>query len=791
MAETDEKREVGIAGLPLRRVEYKAVVRGFEAQVTVEQHFGNDLDHPVEAIYVFPLPAESKVLGVEMTIGDRTVQAELRKREDAQREYEEARDAGHHAALVEQERENIFTVSVGGIEPGEQVSVRSRYMMPVPYQAGGGRFSMPLVVAPRFIPGIAKEGGGTLVPDAERITPKLVASVPYTASIELALAPGFPARVESPSHDSVFEACDLAANESRTFRADNLRPDRDVIFTYTTTVPFPSLIVDHTKFEKDGKEEHFAVVQVTPGVRATSPRTRYVMFLLDHSGSMDGAKQAGLKIIVKKALGRLVESNEPTQVGIMMFDHGVDLLVPFATIGEAHAKKVDSIPHGGNTLLGTALTAAMQAFKKVDADVECCIILVCDGQSEDRAFAETPGVRVHCIGIDAAVNDELLCEIVRKTGGAFESVFPGEDYDGVAARMVELASGPVVRDLKLDDLPDGAEVVGLGDLYAARPRTIVVRMPRFAACFKVQGRGVDGTKHKWTIDVPHETTSPLGALLWAKMQMRATHDREEQTALSLRYGLVCASTAFVAVSQKQKPGEKPVRVDIPVLLPHTWEYDDMPFAAGAGLCRRAAVASVQVNCLMLMDDGPRAAGLAGGTFDRGIGLGAPARRRVTGGIGSVIVGAAKTAKDAVAGFFGGGDDDADGTAGSPQSAESAFMGDPDDVHLPPPPPRASNEMLYNVESLLALLKAGELNRSDADWQWKLLMQELINQDQCSFAGWDETERAQLFEYLVALRAFGYKVKIPQTLEVEPQNPAARISWVRARQSLGIAESSRP
>ncbi len=833
--EKEEKREVSIAGLPLKSIEYVADVRGFEAQVTVEQKFGNELGRSIEAIYVFPLPAEAKVLGVEMTIGDRTVKAELRKREDAKRTYEEARDAGHHAALVEQERENIFTVSVGGIEPGESVSVRSRYMMPVPFQNGGGRFSLPLVVAPRFIPGVAKEGGGALVPDADRITPKLADAVTYTASVELRLSPGFPAHVESPSHDTLFAAFDCTMAESRVLKADGLRPDRDVIFTYTTTVKFPSLSVDHTIFEKDGTREDFALLQVTPGATGRDVRPRRVMFLLDHSGSMSGPKIEGLKVIVKKALGRLVESGGSVEVGIMMFDHGVQVLVPLSAISATHTKAIDDIPHGGNTNLGTAVTAALQSFKKVkDADAECCVILVCDGQSEDRAFAQVPGVRVHTIGIDSAVNDELLKEIARKTDGVFESVIPGEDYDGVASRMVELASGPVVRDLKIDDLPDGTDVVGLGDLYAARPRTITVRLPKFIARFKVKGRDVSGTKHEWTIDVPQDATSPMGALLWAKMKMRETHDREEQTRLSLRYGIVSSGTAFVAVSEKVVPGEKPVRVDIPVLLPHTWEYDDTfaGVAIGASVCRRMvgipvmAVHVAEVNLLERTQSVSRLTGAfgsgpplrgAGPTLGARLGSNDPSLLAKVGGAiaggvglvaGGIVVGAI-AAKDAVVNAFGGGDGDQDADGPEELTGAEALENAPLPPDLldhygfmpaippvvpqvlPPPPLRVSFELLSIAMTFFGILRHSQSNSFDCRGAWEKIMNELAIEDQRGFAGWDEVDRAKLFYYLVRLRDYGYKVTIPAVLEIEPKDPVAHIRWVGARHSLGKSDSPRP
>jgi len=106
-----------IASIPLRSIHFDAKVRGLQSQVVCQQRFANTADKPVEAVYVFPLPDEASIIAVTMKIGSRKIFAELKEKKQAREEYETARDRGQHASLLEQERPNIFTMSVAGIEP--------------------------------------------------------------------------------------------------------------------------------------------------------------------------------------------------------------------------------------------------------------------------------------------------------------------------------------------------------------------------------------------------------------------------------------------------------------------------------------------------------------------------------------------------------------------------------------------------------------------------------------------------------------------------------------------------
>ena len=127
-------------------------------QVTLQQTFVNTHDEPLEATYIFPLPDRAAVTRFRLEVAGRVVEGVLKERGAARREYDQAIQAGHRAAITEEERPGVFTMRVGNLPPGEAATVRLTLAGPLPYSDGEATFRFPLVVAPRYIPGTPLPG---------------------------------------------------------------------------------------------------------------------------------------------------------------------------------------------------------------------------------------------------------------------------------------------------------------------------------------------------------------------------------------------------------------------------------------------------------------------------------------------------------------------------------------------------------------------------------------------------------------------------------------------------------
>lgn len=138
---------------PLKHTEVSAQVAGNLSRVEVTQTFENPFTTTLEAVYIFPLPDEAAVDEMLIKIGDRTIKGHIKQREEAQQIYQQAKQQGRTAGLLEQERDNIFTQSLANIQPGEQIDVIIRYSASLQFEGGNYEFVFPMVVGPRYIPG--------------------------------------------------------------------------------------------------------------------------------------------------------------------------------------------------------------------------------------------------------------------------------------------------------------------------------------------------------------------------------------------------------------------------------------------------------------------------------------------------------------------------------------------------------------------------------------------------------------------------------------------------------------
>ena len=151
----------------LEHTDVHAFVSGHIVRVDVEQVFGNPYETPIEAVYTFPLSHRGAVDRMRMTIRsdgeERIIDGEIEEREQARQMYEEARDAGYVASLLEQERPNIFTQSVANIEPNAEIIISISYVETLEEIDGEYTLVFPTVVGPRYIPGYP--AGGIQLPE--------------------------------------------------------------------------------------------------------------------------------------------------------------------------------------------------------------------------------------------------------------------------------------------------------------------------------------------------------------------------------------------------------------------------------------------------------------------------------------------------------------------------------------------------------------------------------------------------------------------------------------------------
>ena len=140
----------GVDALPLKSTDVQVNISGVIADVVVTQRYKNEGTVPIEARYIFPGSTKAAVNGLNVRIADRLVVAQIREKQQAKVEYDQAKKEGKTAALLEQHRPNVFQMNVANILPGEDVAVELRYNELLVPTDGNYQFVFPTVVGPRY-----------------------------------------------------------------------------------------------------------------------------------------------------------------------------------------------------------------------------------------------------------------------------------------------------------------------------------------------------------------------------------------------------------------------------------------------------------------------------------------------------------------------------------------------------------------------------------------------------------------------------------------------------------------
>jgi len=589
------------AECPLKHTDVKVEITGFLARVHVTQEFENTAGDTIEAVYVFPLPAMAAVDDMAIHAGARTIAGVIKKREEARAIYDAARQQGKLAALLDQERPNIFTQSVANIKPGEKVKVEISYVERLGYEEGTYTFNFPMVVGPRYIPGnpVGKQAGGWAedtdrVPDASRITPNVAmpgTRAGHDINVEVKLDAGLPIdTLQSATHD-VDIVRSGAAGATVRLRNKQTLPNKDFILKYDVA---GRVIGDAVLAHADSRGGFFTMILQPPARSGAAEITpKELVFVLDTSGSMSGFPIEKAKEAMSYALDGL---NPQDTFNLITFSGDTSILfpqpVPATRENLATAQAFLAGRHGGG---GTEMMKAIRASLD-PSDSQNHVRVVCfmtDGYvgNDSEIIAEVkrhPNARVFAFGIGSSVNHYLLDKMAEEGRGEVDYVGLNDDGSKAARRFHERVRNPLLTDISIDW--SGVKVSELypqriPDLFSAKP---VVISGRYAGAQhgvlhlhgKMAGRAFT---RDIQVDLPaSETRHDVLATLWARNKVdHIMHDnssgtsaQEAITRLGLEFKLMTPFTSFVAVEEEINPnGGPPRRVDVPVEMPDGVSYE--------------------------------------------------------------------------------------------------------------------------------------------------------------------------------------------------------------------------
>lgn len=575
----------------------KIDVKGINAQATVKQRFTNTTDEWVEAVYVFPLPETAAVNAFQMAIGERIIKGVVQEKTEAEKTYNAAKSAGKKAALVQQERPNLFTQSVANIGPGESVVVELSYLQAIIFDAGTFSLRFPLTLTPRYIPGAplpAEEQDQRLtvgingwamptdqVPDANRITPRYrpPGDSGHTINLTVSLSAGLPITyVQSRSHAISIQQEKVA---QRVTLHEGVRMDRDFELEWRTASSAQASAAVFTEtFDGAG---YLQLMLLPPQVKTSSTFPRELVLVIDTSGSMQGTSIEQARRSLLWALDRLRPEDTFNVIAFqsfhtMLFEHPVQ-----ATPQNIHYARtfVKHLHADGGTEMAPALEAALAGTETGNMKQ---IVFITDGSvgNESALFAlirnRLNGARLFPVGIGSAPNSYFMRKAAQFGRGTFTHIGRVEDVEEKMGALFDKIESPVVADITVQ-WPGDAEMYPAvtPDLYLGEPLLVTAKLPEginagdtLVISGKTQGQPWRRELLLQQAAAQADDKSGIVATQWARQKISALLDekiagedpqqiREQVLEVALPFQLMSPYTSFVAVEQTpSRPPEAPL-----------------------------------------------------------------------------------------------------------------------------------------------------------------------------------------------------------------------------------------
>ena len=558
--------------LPLKGVECRFDVTAGVASVEIDQIFHQSHAEPLDCTYTFPLPAGAAVWRCEMHVNGRVIRAKVEEREAAKRIFIEQKAAGRRAALVEMERGNLFTLSLGNAQPGDVIVIRLAYFQTLERAASALSLRVPVCPGVRYIPGRpllrSLSGRGTAddtdqVPDASRISPPRIDALHpdaayFCAEGKISRSDVADGSLSSPTHPVLIH--EGAAQFDLALADRGAVPDCDFVLRWTE--PREAALQPRAWSFSDGGESYALVQLRAPAeVAVAQDFEQDVYFLIDRSGSMAGAKWTKTCEALT-AFVRLLGARD--RVWITLFES------TFRDFAEAPKPAPDVLADGGFQRLvqlgtggGTELLPAAEhvlaRLREHSAKRSATVIVITDGQVGNEhellaRFRREAGVTVHTFGIDVAVNDDFLKSLARQQGGDCWLQTPNDDIAGTVAGLADRLRRPVITDLEIR----GAwELAGtrVPNVHAGQVVEISLRLPAGKPdAIEIAGRLGSGARHVFPLTV-QPCANPALPLLWARERLFTLLADGQQTAalaLAKEHNILCEGAAFIAWDESER-----------------------------------------------------------------------------------------------------------------------------------------------------------------------------------------------------------------------------------------------
>ena len=521
-------------------------IDGQVAITSIDQEFYNPNDQRLEGFYMFPVPKGAHIDKFSMEIGGKSVDAELLPADKARGIYEDIVRKMRDPALLEYAGRDLFKVRIFPIEPRSRKPIKISYTELLRSDAGTVTYLYPLS------------------------TEKFSARPIKNLSVKIELKSAEPlASIYSPSHKVEIKR-DGPNRALIGYEGKDEKPDTDFQLVYSSDTRDVGLRL--ITYKPDGEDGYFLLLAAPTLGNETKPAPKDVVFVVDTSGSMAGAKLQQ----AQKALRFCVENlNADDRFEIVRFSTEAEPLFHELVLADSdHRKRANGFVDDFKPIGGTAIADALQSALKVrpdKSDRPFVVIFLTDGlptvgtRNPEEIVAnikKATGVRIFSFGIGSDVNTQLLDQIAEGSRAFSQYVLANEDLELKVSNFYTRIKEPALTNLRLD-LSGGVRTSKMypSDLPDLFKGDQLVVAGRYSGAGDVEGKltgNVGGREQAFTYKLhfdDRKTTDDYVPRLWATRRVGFLLDeirihgetaelRDETTELARKYGIVTPYTAL-------------------------------------------------------------------------------------------------------------------------------------------------------------------------------------------------------------------------------------------------------
>ncbi len=529
-------------------------IDGQVAITSIDQEFYNPNDQRLEGFYMFPVPKGAHIDKFSMEIGGKSVDAELLPADKARGIYEDIVRKMRDPALLEYAGRDLFKVRIFPIEPRSRKPIKISYTELLRSDSGTVSYLYPL--------------------STEKFSARPIKNL--SMKIELKSAEPL-ASIYSPSHKVEIKR-DGPNRAVIGYESKDEKPDTDFQLVYSAETRDVGLKL--ITYKPDNDDGYFLLLAAPTLSNETKPAAKDVVFVVDTSGSMAGAKLQQ----AQKALRFCVENlNADDRFEIVRFSTEAEpLFRELVPADSDHRKRANGFIDDFKPIGGTAIADALQGALKVrpeKSDRPFVVIFLTDGlptvgpRNPEEIVAnvkKASGVRIFSFGIGSDVNTQLLDQIAEGTRAFSQYVLANEDLELKVSNFYTRIKEPALTNVKLD-LAGGVRTAKMypADLPDLFKGDQLVVAGRYSGAGDVEAKltgNVGGREQTFTYKLhfdDRKTSDDYVPRLWATRRVGFLLDeirihgetaelRDETTELARKYGIVTPYTAYLIVEDEDR-----------------------------------------------------------------------------------------------------------------------------------------------------------------------------------------------------------------------------------------------